>query len=690
MGNIKTLPPQAFDGQIFIDAFRVKWRFDGSTKCWKKIGQCSEIPVASEMQTGLLSAKLKQLLDGIPEGGGHFGIVAQPLLSLVPQNPNILHKGKVYKSILTDSGTKIIEQPERDFTPEQFVGKILIFKTGILTKKAFLIFTNDKDTIFIEGDATAASKDDCFDIVESTDLNPSGVLLGDIMLVSESIDITCVDGEGLPLKDKYCPNLDTIQCDNVQNPPGLNFQINENFLNTLCVTVPGCKGPTGERGDQGDTGPDGTGDGPQGEQGDPGMDATIAGTFTGIKIIDIDDIYDTAIVSMELDADAGQLNIVRAKVRTPDTNTAATQLISTPINRTIKFLNNTSFEYELMKPTIDPIDELDPDILKYPRQYAQPDSGEVPRTTIVGKIKLSEIVNAVIAHYEEKLSTINDQYNQDLKAYIENKDEAARQALASLAQQVAECEFELPIDFCLGITPSECNTNPSRPQSSNAEQDFAFGMCEQILSVPNATAGGGDVGAKSLGIYCIPPTVTGGQIPAGEEELVEVEFGEGDLEEGPTLVPPQMDTPTRTSGETFVTVKFPSNTSRNNTSTLPCGLYVIKILGESSAIRSDETSGWIISSEEDGEGLEAVITEGDGTPYVAKGSVPSIQFNPLEKTSVEKAYSEADFAEQVITVELVEPGRINLCAFVPGSRAQGEIKVEVLMLNAPDGTTFLV
>ena len=193
MAEIRILPPQAFDGQIFIDAFRVKWEFDGSTKCWKKIGQCSDIPVASEIQTGLLSARLKQLLDSIPTGGGHFGIIAQPLLSLVPQNPDIVRKGKISRAILTKSGTRIEEVLERPYTPEQFIGKILIFKTGLLSKQAFLIFTNDEEAIFIEGDATEAVIDDKFDIVESSDLNPSGILLGDIMLVSDSIDITCVD-----------------------------------------------------------------------------------------------------------------------------------------------------------------------------------------------------------------------------------------------------------------------------------------------------------------------------------------------------------------------------------------------------------------------------------------------------------------------------------------------------------------
>ena len=48
MAEINILPQQAFDSQIFIDAFRVRWEFDGSAKCWRKIGQEPDIPAATE------------------------------------------------------------------------------------------------------------------------------------------------------------------------------------------------------------------------------------------------------------------------------------------------------------------------------------------------------------------------------------------------------------------------------------------------------------------------------------------------------------------------------------------------------------------------------------------------------------------------------------------------------------------
>lgn len=648
MANTDALPSQAFDGQVFIDAFRVKWKFDGSTQCWKKIGKCPDIPVASEIQTGLLSSQLKQVLDSIPAGGGHFGILAQPLLSLVPQGSKPLHKGKISKISPVASGTQLQENLERAFTPEQFAGKILIFKTGLLTKKAFLVFTNDENSIFLEGDATAAQANDEFEIVSSGDLNPNGVLLGDIMLVSESIDITCVDGEGLPLTSSDTCNVDIIKCDDPSNnPPGLNFQINQDFLDSLCVIVPGCKGSRGDRGEQGDPGLDGTGDGPQGEQGDPGEDAPTTGnSFTGIKILDVDDIYDTAVVSIELDADNGKLNLIKAKVRTPDSSTPATQLVSTPINRAVVFDDNSSFDYTLMKPSVDPIDELDPDILKYPAQFVKSEIGSAPRTTTVNKIKLSDIVDAVISYYDGQLVKINDNYNQQLKSYIESKDESARRILASLAQQVAECEFELPIDFCLGISPDDCHPN------QGTEESFDFVLADQLLALPTD---GDTVTGISLGKYLIPATSTDG-IPKNDP---------------------------------YISVKYPSNLTQSSTSTLPAGFYIVKIMPEGSAIRSNSTNGWIINDPEVGVGLEAQVRDGETTPVVVSGNVPSIKFNALEKSSVEKAYAEADYTEQVVCVELTEAGRISLSAFVPGDAPQGAVNVEVLRLNAPEGSALL-
>lgn len=699
MSEIRTLPSQAFDGQIFVDAYRVEWKFDGSTQCWQRVGQRSDIPVASELQTGLLSAKLKQLIDGIPEGGGHFGIVAQPLLSLVPQNPNIILKDKVQKSILTDSGTSIIGNSIRDraLTPEHLVGKLLVFRTGILAKKAFLVFTNDQESIFIEGDASESSPGDEYEVLDSAEFNPSGVLLGDILLVSDTIDISCVDGEGIPLPGGNC---NSIQCDNVNNPPGLDFKLNDDFLDSLCVIVPGCKGPPGERGDTGDPGADGTGDGPQGEQGDPGTDApAIGNTFTGIKIIDVDDIYDTAVVSMELDAASGKLNIVRAKVRTPDSSTPATQLLSTPINRAVKFKDNKSFDYTLVRPSVDPVDDVDVDLLKYPRQYSKPDGRTPEFTTTVSKVKLSELVNSVISYYEAKLNEINDDYNKQLKEYIETKDTAARNILANLAQQVAECEFELPIDFCLGIIPADCGQ-----QREEAAVSFNDPLSSLILSFPEGEDASSIV-CTDMGLYTIigtpTPPVPEPDTPGGEPPGDDIES------EQPELL---LDPSYRLELEQNITrARFPNNTVNTSVEALPTDannstLYMVQYVegyytkGGLDA-NGEATAGHLVGTGLTTEGLQVVLegTNDSGDTVATQKSFPAPTLLAesdgvsLEEAAVREAYSRADMLDKSVTMDATGLSNVRLWMVAIGDaeRFGGSVIVNIKRCVAPSGTTTL-
>lgn len=659
-----TLPTQAFDGQIFIDAFRIKWQFDASKQCWLKIGRVPDLPIANEFQTGLLSSKLKQLLDSIPENAGHFGIIAQPLISLASTNPKIEFKSNIVSVSNKPSGTSIFVKQDRHFVLNQFVGKILTFKTGLLTNQAFLILSNNEDSILLDGDASSAESGDIIEILDATNFNYNGVLLGDIILTSDTIDITCINGNN---NSSYTNNnCEIIQVGNsTETSPILDFKLSKEFIDNLCVVIPGCKGPRGDKGDKGEQGDPGTGDGPKGEQGDPGEDAPpIGNTFSGIKIIDIDDIYDAAIVAMELDEENGKLNVIKAKVRTPDSDTPATQFISTPINRSIIFKNKNNFEYELSKPSIDPIDEVDVDILKYPQQYSA-DNG---KTTSIESIKLSEFCNKVIEFYQTVLDEINDDYNREIKKYIESIDKEARLILSNLANKVADCEFSLPIDFCLGLSPSDCQLPSTDPQP--------FRLADSVLSIPSTNVAAGDIQSTSLGVYTINAAPLNNFTPV----VSPIESNpDGDY------IPPSALLPN--SNSAFVPIEFPNNTAIGKTTELPAGIYVIKIIPENSAIRSDKSNGWLINSSTPGEGLEAIVTENGNPPFVVSGDPPSSVFNNQEKESVEKAYALAPYSEQTLTIELSKPGTISLSALLPGSTAYGSVKVEALFIIAPPEVT---
>lgn len=625
----EALPNMPFNGQVFIDAFRIKWEYDG--QCWRKVGTVPDVPVATELQAGLLSAQLKQLIDSIPEGAGHFGIVTQPLLTLVPHDLIIQLKDKVKQVQTNASGTKIIgvSSTTRIYPTEHYVGKLLVFQSGILAKRQFLIFTNDSEAIYLEGDATAASPDDQFIIVDPKDLNPNGITLGDITLISETFDITCLKNDGTPFPD----NCKVISCDGVA-PPVLNIQLNNDFLEGLCITIPGCKGPRGDRGDEGDPGKDGTGDGPQGEDGDPGEDApTTPHVFTGIKIVDVDDVHDTAVVAMELDAANNRLSVIKAKVRTPEDDRPATQLISTPIDRSIEFVDDTSFDYTIKVPPGDPLGTEDVDILKYPDQF----SGEEPVS--LNKIKLSEVIDKVISYWEDKLSEINDQYTRDLKSYIDAKDEAARQALASVAHELAQCEFQLPIDFCLGISPDDCHPGD---ESSLARPSFTYPLADQIFGSQETS--GIPRTATDLGIYDVPAYTSDQQT------------------------------------DDRVMIKYPDRVSPESTTSLPPGDYIIQWV--SGASRSS-ASDWVVGNNTTGVGVSAEVTDAlEGITTSLTMPMPSTTFNAKEKSSVEFAYSEAPIQEKIITATIGGGGgQIALKNTLPGIHGQGDVKVRVLRID---------
>jgi len=474
--RVTNFPAIPFDGQEFIDAFRIKWRYDASVKCWQRIGSVQDIPVATDVQQGLLSSRLKTMLDAIPPKGGHFGILANPLLSLIPQDLPTKLADKVFNSVLNESGSVVFGLKPREnqkYPNSIYEGHFLRFTKGALKDHTFLIFTNDEESFTLQGDASEARYEDEFVIFNPLEANEQGVIMGDIEIVSDTIDIECVDNLGRPITIQKDCGLDYKDCAGGTQAPGLDFKISQDLLDRFCIELRSCKGPKGPKGEKGDTGADGTGDGPVGEMGDPGENAPDVGNdFTGVKFIESDDVYDSAVIGLELDAEAGKLNVLKAKVKVPRDDTPATQVITSPINRTLVW-DDDEFGYTLLKPNDDPIetknaDDADVSMAAYPQGHetlisGTPDDIESARVSQFNSVKLSELIDKAIAYYKERYNAINDEYNKEIKTFIEDKDSKARIILASLAQDLAECEWELPIEFCLGITPDDCGDPDKEP-----------------------------------------------------------------------------------------------------------------------------------------------------------------------------------------------------------------------------------
>lgn len=303
--------------------------------------------------------------------------------------------------------------------------------------------------------------------------NMDGILVGDINLTSHSLDITCVDSNGNQISGGCAPDVEAA---GDARQPGFNFQIKQKTLDGLCIRVPGIPGPKGQQGDKGDPGQPGTGDGPQGVQGEPGKDETEPGTFTGVKILDDPGIYDNAVVGLDLDADNGVLNVIKSKVRVPTDNTPANQVIAQQISRDVVFTGNR-WDFQLGRPSGDPLEELDPDMLHMPSGF-EPDGNT---TTELSSKKLSTVLQYVINRYDEDLQKVEAQYDKELRDYILSKDEECRNILAALAQQLSECEWKLPIDFCLGISPGDCIPDESSTEGVlNCVRRDTIGLVESV------------------------------------------------------------------------------------------------------------------------------------------------------------------------------------------------------------------
>lgn len=468
MANVR-LPARPFDGQVFIDSARVVWTFNAENDCWMRTGTEPNIPVATELQPGLLSATLKNLLDGIPAKGGGFGILAKPLLSVVPLHHTTLLKDSVKNAWTTEAGSTIVSKSaltQAAFQENIWSGKLLHFVSGFMKNKNFLIAGNTDTDIKLLGDAGKAKVGDKFEIIEPTALNLNGVIAGNIELVSESIDITCVDYND-ELIEGDC-TVEKMQNDASQGP-GIDFRVSELFKSQFCAQQPGCAGPRGKKGATGGDGKDGTGDGPTGETGDPGKDAPATPlTLDGIRIVEIDDIYDTAVVGIEIDAINSKLNVVKAKIRTPDSSTPATQLIATEIFRGLDFTGN-GFEFNLQMPPGDPVGTPDVDIVVYPEGFVTPVStgGNKPTTTTVQTLKLADFLTQVAAFWQNQLDGISSDYNKQIEAFINGKDDEARKILSTLCQELTECEWQKPLEFCMGIQPSDCNPDNPPPPNNN-------------------------------------------------------------------------------------------------------------------------------------------------------------------------------------------------------------------------------
>ena len=335
--------------------------------------------------------------------------------------------------------------------------------------------------------------------------NPDGLLLGDVILRSESFDIRCVFSDGREIKPE-CGRISFWEYDEI--PPGFDINFSEKLLNNLCLEIPSGRGPEGCPGPKGKSGKDGYGDGPKGLKGDPGKDAMEHYKISEVKIVDVEDIFDTAIVRLDLDADTGKLFVTKGKMNVPnDENSAANRIVASQIDRDIIF-SGSCFDYKL---TVGPcrvdddFTEPDPTIAYYPSHFDPKNltdpSGNRKKFQLIRK-NLSNLVNDVVDYYQNLLNKAAETYDEQIVEFIKNKDAEARQKLDILGDRLAECENITYLEYCLA--PIDCAT-PSGAHDDIKPNDVSATSPE--CSVVANVVGCPDSDCRILGTTIIPGNV---------------------------------------------------------------------------------------------------------------------------------------------------------------------------------------
>lgn len=282
--------------------------------------------------------------------------------------------------------------------------------------------------------------------------NPDGVITGDIKLLSDSLDITCVDSNGQRLSAAPTQLVPDIPSGEPSSPgvTGLQFKLKQEFIQNLYVDICGVKGLRGHTGLTGEQGPHGFSGGPRGDVGRDGLDIDQLCEFVGIKYRDVSELTDSPIVDMRLVDDDGKgckLIVTKAKLNVGG-DRPADKIAATGLSRSVQFPDaepsscNVSRldNWSLIQPQGDET-PANLQLLRIPKKSN--DVIDEP-VDLNATMSLEDFISDVVAIYKQRLTELDQQWGKQAKEHIEQIDDKARNILSSLADQLSMCEFNLP------------------------------------------------------------------------------------------------------------------------------------------------------------------------------------------------------------------------------------------------------
>lgn len=303
-----------------------------------------------------------------------------------------------------------------------------------------------------------------------SDTNPDGVISGDIQLVSDSLDIRCVDVNDTTINytptDAGCPSVSETQA-----YPGLQFKLSENFLKSLLVNLPGNTGKKGKPGPKGADGKPGFAGGPPGLPGVAGISIDELASLESIEFNDVDGVTDTAVVGMQLvDAGSGCKLVLDKSRLNISTSAAADKIIATPVVRNLSFPASgdcpTGMKgWSLGKGSDDAPVNLS--LIKLPKGAGEGGSA----VGFNAGFTLNTFITQIVAEYDNILKRIDETFGKEAREFVLDVDSKARTILNNLAGELASCEFNLPAaEYCITFTGCDqppATTDPTPPTQPN-------------------------------------------------------------------------------------------------------------------------------------------------------------------------------------------------------------------------------
>lgn len=302
-----------------------------------------------------------------------------------------------------------------------------------------------------------------------TPTNPEGTINGKIMLVSDSLSISCAVGETQTAA--YCKpgTLQILQCENIKNFQAISVKLTEEFIRTLIIKPPIATGAKGATGVQGSRGAPGFSEGPAGIVGTAGQNSTQNCTLNSIVYQDLETVTDKAVVDLAVLDTGGygcKMVLTNAPITAP--SIVADQLSPTTIGRSIQYPEVTTDickasrlnDYTYIVPTGDTVGEL------YLTRV--PDNGAVTsRTELNNTYSLRTFIQDMVDYYIAELRKVDVEYGKTVKAYVGAVDSKARSNLSNLADQLTGCQFNLPsIEYAISFV--NCSAPPNQAKQTPA------------------------------------------------------------------------------------------------------------------------------------------------------------------------------------------------------------------------------